>query len=236
MTETSLIDRLSRRRHRAAAAAALAGAAGSFALPPFGLVPLVAALSLPALQLGRATSSGEAGLIAGAAGFGWFLASLWWISLSLVTGNTGHWPLIPLPLFGIPLLLALFWVPAGVLAHRLGRSAPARVLWFAATLTICEWARGHVATGFPWNAPGYLFSAHVSLLQNASFLGLYGLSFLALLWAFAAAIWKLGRRRSAFVMVLILPLAALAGLVRLERLPDPPGDMPSKIVRLVQPA
>ena len=236
VTETSLIDRLSRRRHRAAAAAALAGAAGSFALPPFGLVPLVAALSLPALQLGRATSSGEAGLIAGAAGFGWFLASLWWISLSLVTGNTGHWPLIPLPLFGIPLLLALFWVPAGVLAHRLGRSAPARVLWFAATLTICEWARGHVATGFPWNAPGYLFSAHVSLLQNASFLGLYGLSFLALLWAFAAAIWKLGRRRSAFAMVLILPLAALAGLVRLERLPDPPGDTPSKVVRLVQPA
>ena len=113
VTETSLIDRLSRRRHRAAAAAALAGAAGSFALPPFGLVPLVAALSLPALQLGRATSSGEAGLIVGAAGFGWFLASLWWISLSLVTGNTGHWPLIPLPLFGIPLLLALFWVPAG---------------------------------------------------------------------------------------------------------------------------
>ena len=173
--------------------------------------------------------AGEACLIAGAAGFGWFLASLWWISLSLVTGHTGHWPLIPLPLFGIPLLLALFWVPAGALAaYRLGRSAVGRVLWFAVTLTLCEWARGHVATGFPWNAPGYLFSAHVALLQTASLMGLYGLSFLALLWAFAVAIWKLGRRRMAIVMALIVPLAALAGLVRLERLPDPPGDMALK--------
>ena len=33
----------------AAAAAALAGGVASFALPPFGLVPLIAALSLPAL-------------------------------------------------------------------------------------------------------------------------------------------------------------------------------------------
>ncbi|MGB2159768.1 MAG: hypothetical protein ACPH8C_05605, partial [Candidatus Puniceispirillaceae bacterium] len=90
----------------------------SFALPPFGLVPLIAVLSLPALMLARAGSMIEAGLIGGAAGFGWFLASLWWISLSMVTGATGHWPLIPLPLFGIPALLALFWLPAGMLAHR----------------------------------------------------------------------------------------------------------------------
>ena len=120
-------------------------------------------------------------------------------------------------------------MPAGALAYRLGRSAPGRVLWFAATLTLCEWARGHVATGFPWNAPGYLFSAHVSLLQNASlFSGSTDFHSLPCCGRFAAAIWKLGRRRSAIVMALIVPLAALAGLVRLERLPDPPGDMASK--------
>ena len=236
MTDRTLTGWPFRRHYQGAAAAALAGAVASFALPPFGLVPLIVALSMPALQVGRARTAGHAGLIAGAAGFGWFLASLWWISLSLVTGNTGHWPLIPLPLFGIPLLLALFWVPAGAVAHWLGRSAPARVLWFAVALTICEWARGHVATGFPWNAPGYFFSAHVALLQNAAFFGLYGLSFLALLWAFAAAIWALGRRRMSIAMALIVPLASLAGLIRLDRLPEPPSDALPKIVRLVQPA
>ncbi|MGB1356742.1 MAG: apolipoprotein N-acyltransferase, partial [Candidatus Puniceispirillaceae bacterium] len=119
-------------RWRRLAVAMAAGMVSSFALPPFGLVPLIAVLSLPALMLARAGSMIEAGLVGGAAGFGWFLASLWWISLSMVTGATGHWPLIPLPLFGIPALLALFWLPAGMLAHRFGRTAVARLLLFVA--------------------------------------------------------------------------------------------------------
>ena len=229
-------DWLLRRRHRAALAATLAGALASFALPPFGLVPFITVLSLPAFMLGRVRSSGGACLIAGATGFGWFLASLWWISLSLVTGDTGHWPLIPLPLFGIPFLLALFWVPAGALAYHFGRSAAGRALWFAVALSLCEWARAHVATGFPWNAPGYLFSAYLPLLQTASFLGLYGLCLLAFLWAFAIAVWQHGWRKTASFMAMILPLAALVGQVRIDRLPEPPTDAPSKMVRLVQPA
>ena len=208
----------------------------SFALPPFGLVPLVGALSLPALMVVRATSMAEAGLIAGATGFGWFLASLWWISLSLVTGATGHWPLIPLPLIGIPALLALFWVPAGVVAHRFGRTALARLLLFAAMLSLCEWARGHVATGFPWNAPGYLFSAHLSLLQNAAFLGLYGLTLVALVWAMVPALWWFAWRRLAVLILVLLPLMAVGGLVRIESLPAGSDDAPPKTVRLVQPA
>ena len=214
----------------------LAGMVASFSLPPFGLVPLVMALSLPALMLARADRVTGAGLIGGATGFGWFLASLWWISLSMVTGKTGHWPLIPLPLLGIPALLALFWVPAAMLAHRLGRTKVARLLLFAALLAICEWARGHVATGFPWNAPGYLFSAHLSLLQTASFVGLYGLSLLALVWAMVPALWRLGWRRLAACAFLILPLAALAGMVRLADLPTAVEDALPKTVRIVQPA
>jgi apolipoprotein N-acyltransferase len=214
----------------------LAGMVASFSLPPFGLVPLIAVLSLPALMVARADSMIEAGLIGGAAGFGWFLASLWWISLSMVTGATGHWPLIPLPLFGIPALLALFWLPAGMLAHRFGRTPVARLLMFVAMLSLCEWARGHVATGFPWNAPGYLFSAHISLLQMAAFVGLYGLTLIALIWAMVPALWWLGWRRLAVVTFLILPLAAFAGSARLSNLPTASDDALPKTVRIVQPA
>jgi apolipoprotein N-acyltransferase len=216
--------------------ALLAGAAASFSLPPFGLVPLILALAVPAVMLARAGSMIEAGLIGGVAGFGWFLASLWWISLSMVTGATGHWPLIPFPLFGIPALLALFWLPAGLLAHRLGRAPLARLVLFAVMLSLCEWARGHVATGFPWNAPGYLFSAHLSLLQMAAFLGLYGLTLMALVWAMAPALWWLGWRRLAVVTFLVVPLAAVAGMMRLADLPPlAEGALPKKI-RIVQPA
>ena len=208
----------------------------SLSLPPFHLVPLIGALSVPAVMLARSGSMTEAGLIGGATGFGWFFASLWWISLSMVTGATGHWPLIPLPLFGIPALLALFWVPAGLLAHRFGRTAVTRMLLFVVALSLCEWARGHVATGFPWNAPGYLFSAHISLLQMAAFFGLYGLTLLALVWALAPALWWCGWRRLAVVTVLILPLVSLAGMVRLESLAPPTDDATPKTLRIVQPA
>ncbi len=216
--------------------AVLAGMVASFSLPPFGLVPLIMALSLPALMLANADGTVEAGSIGGAAGFGWVLASLWWISLSMVTGATGHWPLIPLPLIGIPALLALFWVPAAMLAHRLGRTPVARLLLFAAMLAICEWGRGHIATGFPWNAPGYLFSAHLSLLQTASLVGLYGLTLMALVWAMAPALWRLGWRRLAVCTALIIPVAAFAGMVRLDGLPTTAEDTPPRIVRIVQPA
>ena len=83
----------------------LAGMVASFSLPPFGLVPLIAVLSLPALMVARADSMIEAGLIGGAAGFGWFLgghagAPVWPdsggafadVCRDAVTVRMGAWP------------------------------------------------------------------------------------------------------------------------------------------------
>ena len=145
----------------------LAGAIASLCLPPFGLLPLIAALSWPAICLGRAARVGEAMRIGWAAGFGWFLFSSWWIAASMVTGKTGHWPLFPLAVLFVPFLLSLFWCAAAVISWRLANRVEARLIWFIVLLGLMEWARGYVATGFPWNAPGYAFSAHLSLLQAA---------------------------------------------------------------------
>ena len=213
----------------------IAGALASLALPPFGIVPLTLALSYPALAIARTDSTRRAALIGGVAGFGWFLASLWWISLSLVTGDSNFWPLLPLPLIGIPLLLSLFWVPAAAATHRFARSQAGRIAAMILCLGLCEWARGHVATGFPWNAPGYLFSAHLGLLQAASLVGLYGLSLLAIAWSLAPAFWLVGQRRLAIGVGLILPLLMAFGVARLGATPTPVDDIP-KTVRIVQPA
>ena len=213
----------------------VAGMGASLALPPSGVVPMIALLSWPALVIARTHDMRLAGLVGGVTGFGWFLASLWWISLSLVTGDTNYWPLLPVPLIGIPLLLALFWVPAAMIAHRIGRTMAGRLGWLLLFLALAEWTRGHVATGFPWNAPGYLFSAHLTLLQSASVFGLYGLTLVGLAAGFAPAFWMLGHRRIAISLVAVLPLLALAGGLRLAALP-PVSPEVQKLVRLVQPA
>ena len=203
------------------AACCLAGAGASLTLPPFGVVPLIALLSWPALIIANAATMRRAALAGGLTGFGWFLASVWWISLSLVTGDTNYWPLLPLPLIGIPLILASFWVPAAALAHRLGRSTGARLGWLLLFLALCEWARGHVATGFPWNAPGYLFSANLPLLQSASLVGLYGLTLLALAAGLAPAFWIAGQRKPAICLAALLPVLAAYGWGRLAETPTP---------------
>ena len=60
-----------------------------------------------------------------------------------------------------------------------GRAAPMRILALAVALTIAEWLRGHVLTGFPWNTFGYALTEPLALAQSAALIGLWGLTFLA---------------------------------------------------------
>ena len=63
-----------------------------------------------------------------------------------------------------------FWTPG-----------PARVLVFAAALTLTEWLRGNLFTGFPWNAFGMALGGNLVAAQLASIIGLYGLTLVAIL-------------------------------------------------------
>ena len=55
------------------------------------------------------------------------------------------------------------------------RADSRRVLSLAAALTITEWLRGHILTGFPWNAVGYALTTPNALAQSAAWIGLWGL-------------------------------------------------------------
>jgi apolipoprotein N-acyltransferase len=179
------------------ALACLAGAVGALAMPPFGLLPaLVASLTVAVWLIDGAVAGGRFGeipnlraaAVAGWAwGFGYFGAGLWWLgSAFLVEPDEFAWAL-PLGVIGLPAVLAIFPALGFGLARLMWSSGPGRLFALAFGLAASEWLRGHLLTGFPWNALGMALGQNTWLMQSASFAGLYGLTVLAVLVCAAPA-------------------------------------------------
>nr|WP_306264393.1 apolipoprotein N-acyltransferase [Pararhizobium sp. IMCC3301] len=176
-------------------------------------------------------------------GFGYFLAGLWWIgSAVLVDGWTFAWAL-PFAVAGIPAGLGLFWGLAAAGSVLLWRSNAEKILSLVVFFTLAEYLRGHILTGFPWNALGYAAMPTPLFMQSASVLGLWGVTLLTVLVASSPALFFLpvnGSRNWPSLAVLLVAAAALAGHTtfgfwRLAQ-PLPAGsDTAPVMLRLLQP-
>jgi apolipoprotein N-acyltransferase len=215
---------------RRALIAFAAGAISTLALAPFSVWPIMA-LTFPVLVLLLdGAGKGSAGVLAAAVvgwwfGFGYFLAGLYWVGYAfLVDAKTFGW-LLPVAVTALPAGLAIFTAFGAVLARLLWTPGPTRLITLAVALTIAEWLRGHVLTGFPWNSFGYALTSPLALGQSASLVGLWGLTALAVLLFSTPALLADHRRDtrhpwlalSAAAAVLIA--MAVFGTVRLARLP-----------------
>jgi apolipoprotein N-acyltransferase len=166
-------------RRRAIAFAA--GAVSALSMAPFDLWPVLA-ITFPVLVwLIDGAGGGRAAFAAGWwFGFGYFLAGLYWIGMALLVEADRFAWFLPLAVIGIPAGLALFTGFGTLIARQLWSAGHARILAFAAGLTIAEWMRGFVLTGFPWNSFGQALAAVPALAQAASLVGLWGLTLIAL--------------------------------------------------------
>jgi apolipoprotein N-acyltransferase len=126
----------------------------------------------------------------------WLCGSIWWLYVSMHTyGGLAPW----LAAFAVLLLsgcMALFYVLFLALFKRIfkplaGVNTASTAIVFAVSWMLAEMARGTWLTGFPWGAVGY---AHLDgpLAGLASYVGVYGMSFVAAFAAMALAQW-LGR-------------------------------------------
>lgn len=176
---------------RQAASAFALGAASVFAFAPAGLFPLIwltlAGLYALLVRQADATDAGgmkRGALIGGAFGFGYFLAGVSWVYVSLsVFGNMAPM-LAALATILFCAYLALFPALAGALFLRWAPTgALRRSLVFAALWMLAEWLRGWLLSGFPWLASGYSQTPPSPLAGFAPIFGVYGLSFLAALVA-----------------------------------------------------
>ncbi len=223
----------------------LAGLLSALAMAPFNAWPILF-VTLPAMVwLIDGAGAGRLGGIPAAAisgwwfGFGYFIAGLYWIGYAfLVDAQTFAW-LLPIAIMGLPAFLAIFTAFGFGLARSIWTKDSSRVLALAASLTISEWLRGHVLTGFPWNAFGYALTEPLALAQSASLVGLWGLTFIAVaIFASPATLIDdraMSRRPWVAFSLSILLLIAMAayGTFRLDK--KPTQFVESVKLRLMQP-
>jgi apolipoprotein N-acyltransferase len=230
--------------------AAIAFAAGAFsvlALAPFHAWPVLF-LTFPVIVWLLDGAADRAGTLGGAAvaagigwwfGFGYFLAGLYWIGIAfLVDAQTFGW-LLPFAVTLMPAGLALFMAMGFALARVIWVRGPLRIVALAVTLTATEWLRGHILTGFPWNTFGYALTAPASLAQAAALIGVWGLTFFAIILFASPALladepadsprpWRMLAGAGALLVGF-----ALYGTVRLAQLPT--EFVPEVRLRIMQP-
>ena len=158
-------------------------------------------------------------------GFGYFVAGLYWIGFAfLVDAKTFAW-LLPFAVIGLPAGLAIFTALGFALARLMWTRGPLRLIALALALTATEWLRGHLLTGFPWNAFGYALTGPLVLAQASALIGIWGLTFFAvILFASPAVLADERADTPRPYMAPLLALTILAGLaaygaVRLARTP-----------------
>jgi apolipoprotein N-acyltransferase len=163
-----------------------AGALSVLALAPFNAWPVLF-LTFPTLVwlIDGAGVDRRGGVAAAAAigwwfGFGYFLAGLYWIGYAFLVDAPDFGWLLPIAVIGLPAVLAVYTALGLALARVLWTRGAIRILALAVSLTATEWLRGHVLTGFPWNAFGYALTAPLALAQAASVFGVWGLTFIAI--------------------------------------------------------
>jgi apolipoprotein N-acyltransferase len=222
-----------------------AGASGALALPPLDLWPLIVVpMTVAVWLIDGAVGPGAASRFRAAAaagwwwGFGFFLAGLWWLGAAfLVEADKFAWAM-PLGVVALPALLAVFPALAFGCARLLWPGGTGRILMLAIMLSLSEWLRGHVLTGFPWNVYGMMLAGQPQVAQIASVVGLYGLTLLAVAIGAAPATLGTAERPWARWQAPVMAVVALAGLVGfgLWRVPTGPAPLVAGVkLRLMQP-
>jgi apolipoprotein N-acyltransferase len=228
-----------------AAIALAAGAASALAMAPFNAWPVlfvtfpVMVWLIDGAGAGRLRGVPAAAIAGWWFGLGYFVPGLYWIGYAfLVDAPTFGW-MMPFAVLGLPAYLALFTGFGFAVARAVWTKDASRVIALAIGVTVGEWLRGHVLTGFPWNAFGYALTEPLALAQTASLLGLWGMTFLsvAIFASPAALIDGSSRGRKPWLApAMALSLLVAMGVFGAVRLARHPTAMVAQVkLRIMQP-
>ncbi len=209
------------------------GALSALALPPLHLVPVLL-LTVPALLilLDAAPRLRSAVRVGFWFGVGHHLLGLYWITDAILIEAAEFWWFVPVAVPALSAVLALFIAAACGLAW-FARPGWRRVLALAGAWVLADLGRQFVATGFPWNLWGSVWTfpgaAGDVMIQPAAWVSVHGLTLATLLLAGTPRLAWRGRLAGA------LGFAAWIGLGAWRLASPPPVSAPPDLrVVLVQ--
>lgn len=160
--------------------AAVLGAIGAFGLAPFGYwVGTFAAFVLIAPLFVSCETRGRAGLLGWFFATGYFAHALSWIIEPFLVDADRHAWMAPFALIFMAGGLALFWAGAFWVSRRIGAPALGQALLLTVALSLAEFGRGYLLTGFPWAGLAQVW-LDTPMAQLLSLVGPYGLGALTL--------------------------------------------------------
>ncbi len=196
--------------------AALAGGASVFSFAPFGWWPItIVSLAFLFYQVGMDTNTKRSTLIGWAFGFGWTVAGIHWLYITMNRFGNIPGPMAVGAVCLLGLYMGLFSAFATGISTWLRRRFTLPVTSFLLLILpfawgISEWMRGWVMTGFPWVASGYAHNTS-PLAGYAPLIGVYGVGVIVALCASCIAMLT-QKSRKLGAGVLVATMAAGFGL------------------------
>lgn len=193
-----------------------------FGHPAFAWIALAPLLAAVAIARQRPRAAFHVAWLGFLAGSVYFAGTLYW-----VVGVVSRYGGLPFPVAVVIGLLmvasqAVFPAAFALLAGRSVRLFGVAGVWLAPFCWVAaEWLRATAGFAFPWVLLGTSQAQVLPIIQAASAVGVYGVSWLVALVGSAAAAVALSRRRrhlvGALAAMLVLAVTAAIGVVRLNR-------------------
>jgi apolipoprotein N-acyltransferase len=213
--------------------AALSGAATALGFPKFKLLFLIWISLIPLLFILGKRKPGASFLIGWTAGTFFYGILLYWIPA--VPAHYGHLSsILSLAIYLVLILsLGLFWAIFGWLFCLIAGRHPKAAYFAAPFLWVSsEYAITHLFTGFPWGLLGLSQFENLSLIQISAITGVYGVSFVLVLFQ-SLFVYSLRFARRLFFAMAIVMMAVihLAGFLSLKQTPQSPATFSAAAIQ-----
>jgi apolipoprotein N-acyltransferase len=146
-------------------------------------------------------------------GFGYFLFSLYWISISLTFDQSFKF-LIPVALILLPAFLATFYGLITVLfAKFYSKNVVSSFFIFSILFGIIEFIRGTILSGFPWNLIAFSFSETIYFIQILSLIGTYSFNLICVSLFSIPALFILRKTKKEIIVCLFFIILSVSFLI-----------------------